>query len=165
MSDDPASYVSSCLYVVCCLLLVVRCLLFVVRCSLFVVCFLLFVVCVLLFFVRPTYLQIQGRMHIFRKNHQTRAPTALGLLQSNAVNKMLQKSWVNVTKGVWKVCFMVDLLYHKNFGPNVDVSFCGMNNTQRTTHNKQQITNNKQRTPNNKQQTTNNKEPTTSNKR
>ena len=62
------------------------------------------------------------------KTHQKEGPRALGALQFNAVEKMLRKSWFNVMKGARKVGFMVDLLYHKNFGPNVDVNFCGMKN-------------------------------------
>ena len=36
---------------------------------------------------------------------------------------MLLISWVKIEKGAWKVCFMDDLLFHKNFGPNVDNNF------------------------------------------
>ena len=59
----------------------------------------------------------------FSENHQKQAPTATGLSPSNAVQKLLPKSWFKVTKGTRKVCFMVDLLLRKNFGPNVDVNF------------------------------------------
>ena len=41
---------------------------------------------------------------------------------------MLQISWVKIEKGAGKVCFMDDLLSHKNFGPNVDVN-CGIIDT------------------------------------
>ena len=44
---------------------------------------------------------------------------------------MMQISWVKIEKGARKVCFMDDLLFHKNVGPNVDnnfvdfMDFCG----------------------------------------
>ena len=44
----------------------------------------------------------------------------------DAVQKMLQESWFNVTKGGQKVCFTDDLLFHKNFGPNVDNNSWGI---------------------------------------
>ena len=68
------------------------------------------------------HLQIQGRMQIFAKKQKS-TPTALGLLQSYSVQEMLQISWFNVTKGSREVYFMDDLLFHKNFGPNVDNNF------------------------------------------
>ena len=37
--------------------------------------------------------------------------------------KIMQNSWVEIEKGAQKVCFMDDLLFHKNFGPNVDNHF------------------------------------------
>ena len=70
------------------------------------------------------HLQIQGRMQVFKTTHQNRGPTALGPSPSDAARKMLLKSWVNITRGAWKICFMVDLLHHNYFGPNVDINFC-----------------------------------------
>lgn len=36
---------------------------------------------------------------------------------------MLQKSGFNVTRGAQQVRFMIDLFWHSNLGPNVDVNF------------------------------------------
>ena len=60
-------------------------------------------------------------MQTFAKNKNMR-PTATGLLNSESTNKMLQIPWVKSEKGIRKVCFMDDLLFHKNFGPNVHVN-------------------------------------------
>ena len=57
---------------------------------------------------------------IFRKKHQNMSPTASWLWNSESTRKILQIPWVKIEKGAGKVCFMDDLLFHKNFGPNVD---------------------------------------------
>ena len=63
----------------------------------------------------------------FSEKHQKQAPTATGLPPSNAVKKLLLKTGFKIEKGCRKVCFMVDLLLRKNFGPNVDVNFFNNN--------------------------------------
>ena len=74
--------------------------------------------------VRRRRLPANPRPHAnFRKTHQNRGPTASGLSNSESTRKMLQISWVKIEKGARKVCFMDDLLFHKNFGPNVDNNF------------------------------------------
>ena len=67
--------------------------------------------------VRRRRLPANPRPHAnFWKTHQNRSPTASGLWNSESTRKMLQISWVKIEK----VCFMDDLLFHKNFGPKVD---------------------------------------------
>ena len=60
---------------------------------------------------------------IFLQKMQNMSPTASGLFNSESTKKMLQIPWVKSKKGIRKVCFMNDLLFHKNFGPNVHVHF------------------------------------------
>ena len=72
--------------------------------------------------VRRRRLPANPRPHAnFRKTHQNRGPTASGLLNSESTKEMLQISWVKTEKAIRNVCFMNDLLFHKNFGPNVHV--------------------------------------------
>ena len=65
-------------------------------------------------------------MQFFEKNM---SPTATGLLNSESTKEMLQISWVKIEKGIRKVCFMNDLLFHKDFGPNVHVDLFSNNDT------------------------------------
>ena len=60
----------------------------------------------------------------FSEKHQKQAPTATGVSASFEALKMLLKTGFDIEKGTRKVCCMIDLLYHKNFGPNVDNNLC-----------------------------------------
>ena len=54
---------------------------------------------------------------------QNMSPTATGLSNSESTQKIVQIPCVKSEKGIRKVCFMNDLLFHKNFGPNAHVDF------------------------------------------
>ena len=66
------------------------------------------------------HLQIQGRMQTLAK-HENKFSRCWDF-HSNVVQQMLQKSLFNVTKGDWRVCFMDDLYFRKDFEFNVEIN-------------------------------------------
>ena len=48
----------------------------------------------------------------FASNPSRTSTHSLGTPLEQCMSKMLHKSSFNVTQGAWKVCFMIDLLWH-----------------------------------------------------
>ena len=55
------------------------------------------------------------------------SPTASGLRISESTQTNMQVPWVEIEKGIRKVCFMSDIFSDKNFGPNVHVNLFSNN--------------------------------------
>ena len=58
----------------------------------------------------------------FSQKIQNMSPTATGLSNSESTQQIVQIPCVKSEKGIRKVCFMDDLLFQKNFGPNVNIN-------------------------------------------
>ena len=65
-------------------------------------------------------------MQIFEKNAKYES-YSYGAVKFRIYEQMLQIPWVKSEKGIRKVCFMNDLLFHENFGANVHVNFVSNN--------------------------------------